>query len=319
MNETDKAGGANETDGERAAADRSWTIRPGESKVIDVDDVSRLKVELVRGRVDVVGSDDPVAHVEVSNVIGLDVKVSVNADGRLRIDHPDAGNKLHTDGFLDGLKMLRTVFGKSDRNVKCSADVSLTVPRAIKAKIEMVHGDTLISGLTAGAKLDTVSGTVLADSLAGRLKLDTVSGRVEARNHHGDLDVNSVSGEVVFSGEAGEVEANTVSGDLYLDLFGKPSKLDVNAVSGSAVVRVDEGLLTVYRASALSGSVSVDGHRFKVPKSGFHYEDGPEDGPRLDVKFNAVSGSLKMVHRAAGAPVAEAPAAETPEPEETEE
>lgn len=287
---------------------RSWTIRPGESKVIELDDVARLKVDLVRGRVDVVGSDDPVTRVEVSNVQGLDVRVSLNEDGRLKIDHPDANKTINVHGMRDGLGVLRGMFGKSDRDALCSADVSIVVPREVKAKINMVRGDTLVSGLTAGAKLDTVSGTVLSDSLQGELKLDTVSGRVEARSHRGSIDVNSVNGEVVLSGEYSKIDLNSVSGATYLDAFGAPSKLGLNVVSGNAIVRVDADAHTVYKADAMFGSVSVDGHKFKVPKSGFKYEDGPEDGPCVDIRFNAVSGSLKVVHRAAAdddeAPVA---------------
>ena len=65
-------------------------------KTIDVENVSRLKVALVAGQIDIIGHDEPGARVEVHSVSGRDLKISIEGD-TLEIDHP----QVHWDNFLD--------------------------------------------------------------------------------------------------------------------------------------------------------------------------------------------------------------------------
>ena len=62
----------------------SWTVTGPQT--IDVDGVSALKVGIVRGRFDIVTHDEDVARIEVSDVHGDPLAVSVTG-GRLEVRH----------------------------------------------------------------------------------------------------------------------------------------------------------------------------------------------------------------------------------------
>ena len=78
-----------------------WVINPGESRVIDLELVRKLKVSLIGGKVDVIAHDEPGARVEVHWVTGNDLKVAIDGDV-LEIDHP----QLRWDNFIDVFKSM---------------------------------------------------------------------------------------------------------------------------------------------------------------------------------------------------------------------
>ena len=272
---------------------RQWHVEPEQTKTIELDGVEALNVHLIRGRVDVIGTDDDVTRLEITNVQGVPLDVAY--DGHtLRISHPNETNNVNLD-LVGGLRSLFHLNTSTDGQL--SAEVSLLVPRGIRVAISMVGGDTLISGVTQGASLSTVSGLVIADGITGDLKLNNVSGRVEARNHHGGVNANTVSGEVVLSGELTSVKSDSVSGDLYIDAFGAPRTIECDAVSGNLAIRLDPDLHVIYRISTLSGKALISGNRFSSRMKKLHYEDGPVGGPSTRIAFDAVSGKLKAVRR----------------------
>ena len=57
-----------------------WVIAPGESRVIDLELVRKLKVSLIGGKVDVIAHDEPGARIEISGVTGKDLKVEIDGD-----------------------------------------------------------------------------------------------------------------------------------------------------------------------------------------------------------------------------------------------
>ena len=59
-----------------------WLVAPGQTKIIDVELVRALKVSLIGGKVDIIGSDEPGARIEVHSVSGLDLKISIVDDAR---------------------------------------------------------------------------------------------------------------------------------------------------------------------------------------------------------------------------------------------
>ena len=270
-----------------------WHVSAGQSKTIELDEVEALDVQLVHGRVDVIGTDDDVTRLEITKVKGepLDIDYSNHT---LTITHPKQNYTINT-GLFRGLRSLFNLNVTLDEHF--GVEVSLLVPRHIRVAASMVHGDTLVSGLTQGAKLETVSGTVISDGLTGRLKLDNVSGKVEARNHHGDIRADNVSGEVVLSGDIGQVKVDSVSGNVYIDAFGAPHRVTCEAVSGSLAIRLDPEVRVHYHMTTMSGKAFIDGQRFKTGMKGFEYEEGPQSGPLTSIHFSAMSGSLKSVRR----------------------
>jgi hypothetical protein len=64
-----------------------WIIHPGETRVIDVDGITRLKAGLVGGQIDIVGHDEDHVRVEVHSVAVKELRIEVDGT-ELEIDHP---------------------------------------------------------------------------------------------------------------------------------------------------------------------------------------------------------------------------------------
>ncbi len=206
-----------------------WLIHPGETRVIDLDDVRKLKIGLVGGQIDVVGHDEPGVRIEVHAVTVKDLRIEVSGDV-VEIDHP----QLRWDNFLEVFRN----FGAGGPK----AEISVAVPRDIALTLGVVNASALVSGLASEARLNTVSGAMLVDS-AGPVhgvSLNTVSGNATVRIDEGlpaNYVLRSVSGRVLvdgvvrsgqgtgpttnYTGSAGElsgtfvdVRVNSVSGDI---------------------------------------------------------------------------------------------------------
>lgn len=263
-----------------------WVIAPGESRVIDLELVRKLKVSLIGGKVDVIAHDEPGARVEVTGVTGKDLMVQIDGDV-LEIDHP----QLRWDNFIDAFKGF---VGSA------KAEVSILAPRHVALKLGVVSGDALVSGFTTEAKLSTVSGDLVVDNHEGDVELSSVSGEISAGNHTGRITAHSVSGDVVATGDVVSLNADTVSGNMIVDAQGTPSRIDTNTVSGDLTVRFAPGSGARYRVNTVGGTVLLDDTTIKgVLGKGFERTVGELAGQWLDLGANSVSGNISIMHREA--------------------
>jgi hypothetical protein len=260
----------------------SWTVTGPQT--IDVDGVRSLKLGIVRGRFDIVTHDEDVARIEVSDLGGDPLAVSLT-DGRLEVRH-----QLHgPQGWFKNL------MGTVNNNSRNSVVVSIVLPAGVDVEAGTVSGDGMVSGLTGHIRLNTVSGSVLADSTDGELGVSTVSGEVIARNHHGVLTAKSVSGEVTASGDFSSIRANTVSGDLSFDLHGFTRDFGANLVSGDLTIRLPHDVGVDIIAKTASGAVVIDDHKYAQPGGTVETIAGP-DAKLMLVRTNSVSGKTWIFH-----------------------
>lgn len=282
-------------------SDEKWLIKPGENRVIDLEDIRKLKVGLVGGQIDVVAHDEPGVRIEVHSVTIKDLRIEASGDV-VEIDHP----QLRWDNFLEVFRN----FGSGGPK----AEISVAVPRGVALTLGVVSASALVSGLASGARLNTVSGDIIVDGLTGDLTVNAVSGDVQIRGLDGTLNANSVSGEIAATGMIRRAGADTVSGDVLVDSSGRVDAVNVNTVSGETTVRLDEGVPANYVLRSVSGRVLVDG----VKRSGSgptNWTDsvGELSGSFADVRANSVSGAVTVLRRAAVAPAE--PTASLTEPE----
>ncbi len=273
-------------------ATESWVVAG--PQVIEVDEVRAVRVQIIGGRVDVVGQEAPGARLEVHDVHGRPLEVSLR-DGELRVGYADTLSGW--EAFLDRLKTFRS----SDK-----VDVHLAVPRAAAVRVGTVSAEGLLADIDEDSSVGTVSGALVVDSTRGQLSARSVSGEVSVRSHHGPLTMNSVSGELAASGELTAVHANTVSGAVSLDLASATSSITATTVSGAVTTRLPEGVGVQVRAQSVSGRVVVDGVDHKGSKPGSASVDQSGDGT-CHLSVTTVSGDVTVL-RGAGAP-ADAPAA----------
>lgn len=273
-------------------SDQQWSITSPQT--IDVGGISSLKLGMVRGRFDVVTHQEPVARIEVSDVHGDPVAVSVSG-GRLEIRH-----QLHgAQGWFKNL------MGAVSHNSENSAVISIALPAGVDVEAGIVSGDGLVSGTSGRTRLNTVSGSVVADSTTGQLDVNTVSGEVAARNHTGVLTAKNVSGEVTASGELTSVRANTVSGGMSFDLYGLAHDFGANSVSGDLTIRLPHDVGVDVIAKSASGAVVIDNQRFPHLAGTVETIAGP-DRQLMVLRTNSVSGATSVVHRPAPEEDAEA-------------
>ncbi|MDQ2661870.1 MAG: hypothetical protein M3Y52_08350 [Actinomycetota bacterium] len=265
-----------------------WVIAPGESRVIDLELVRKLKVSLIGGKVDVIAHDKPGARIEVSGVTGKELRVQIDGD-TLEIDHP----QLRWDNFIDA-------FNGFVGNAR--AEVSILAPRHVALKLGVVSGGALVSGFTGDAKLSTVSGDVVLDNHEGDVELSSVSGEVSAGNHTGRITAHSVSGDIVSTGDIVSFNADTVSGNMIVDAYGTPDRIDTNTVAGDLTVRFEPGSGARYRINTVGGTVLLDDVTIKgVLGKGFERVVGELAGHWLELGANSVSGSISIMRREAPA------------------
>lgn len=266
-------------------SDQTWSVTSPQT--IDVDGVASLKLGMVRGRFDVVRHREPVTRIEISDVHGDPVAVSLSG-GRLEVRH-----QLHgAQGWFKNL------MGAVNHNSENSAIISIAVPDNVEVEAGIVSGDGLVAGISGHIRLNTVSGSVMADGTDGELHVNTVSGEVTARNHTGVLTAKSVSGEVTASGPLTHVRANTVSGDLSFDLHGVPLDFGSNSVSGDLTIRLPHDVGVDIVSKSASGAVVIDNQRYAQAGGKVETIAGP-DAKLMLVRTNSVSGTTSIVHSAA--------------------
>ena len=262
-----------------------WVIQPGQTKVIDLELVRKLKVSLIGGRVNIIGHDEPNARVEVSTVTSKELTVEIDGD-RLVIDHP----MVRWDNFIEVFKGFRG---------HAKAEVSVLVPRDVELKLGVVTADALIAGLETDARLSTVSGDIVADNITGDLELNSVSGELSVGHHTGRSRANTVSGDLIASGDISRFSADGVSGNIVVDASGTPSYVNSNTVSGNLTLRLVRGDGARYRINTVSGKVQLDDVTVKgTLGKGFERVTGSLDGGSwLDLQANSVAGDVSIVGR----------------------
>lgn len=267
-------------------ADQSWTVTGAET--IDVGSVASLKLGMVRGRFDVVAHEQPYTRIEISEVQGDPVAVSLQ-DGRLEVRH-----QLHgPQGWFKNL------MGTVNHHSENYAVISIALPATVDVEAGTVSGDGLVSGMASRTRLNTVSGSVMADGTDGELFVTTVSGEVSARNHSGVLTAKTVSGEVTASGLFSHIRANTVSGDMNFDLLGFTQDFGANSVSGDLTIRIPHDVGVDIVAKSATGAVVIGNQQYHVTGGKVETIAGP-DAKLMLVRTNSVSGKTSILHRAPG-------------------
>ncbi|NOJ58613.1 hypothetical protein [Arthrobacter sp. 260] len=263
---------------------QQWSVNSPQT--IEIDGVQRLRAGIVAGRVDILVHDEPSTLVEVSEVDGQPLELTLT-NGLLELRHQSAaGRGLGWLGFQGQIMTGRT---------RETAVISIAVPAGTQVVLHTVTGDGMACG-TQDTRLDTVSGSILADDTTGTLAVSTVSGEAIVRHHTGTLAAKSVSGEVTISGYLESATANTVSGGMSLDLLGTPRELNAKTVSGELTVRVPEEVGIDLTFSSVSGGVTVNDQSLKGKGKTFHGEPGTT-GQRMVMRTRSVSGSVAIFHR----------------------
>ncbi|MFI1923376.1 DUF4097 family beta strand repeat-containing protein [Streptomyces sp. NPDC020377] len=249
-----------------------WSV--AEPRKLSFDEpVSELRVRIVDGTVNIVGTDEGPARLEISRIEGPPLVVS-HRDGNLTVAYED----LPWKGFLKWLDR---------KGWRRSAVVSLAVPAGTRVEVGVVSAGAVVSGIEGRAELKGVNGDTTLVGLAGPVRTDTVSGSVEAQALTGDLHFNSVSGDLTVVEAGSSVKADSVSGSMIVDLdpTSRPTTIDLTSVSGEIAIRLPHPADARVEANTASGSVSNAFEDLRV--------SGQWGAKRITGRLGAGNGSLK--------------------------
>ncbi|MFI8087451.1 DUF4097 family beta strand repeat-containing protein [Streptomyces sp. NPDC086080] len=252
--------------------------------------VTELHVRIVNGTVNVVGTDEGSAHLEVSEIDGPPLMVT-QKDGTLTVAYDD----LPWKGFLKWLDR---------KGWRRSAVVSLAVPAQTRVEVGVVGATAVVSGIRGPAAVKGVAGDTTLVALSGPVRADTVSGNVEAQSVTGDLRFASVSGDLtVVEGSGPSVRADTVSGSMIVDLDpdGRPTDVKLTSVSGEIAIRLPDPADAEVEANTASGAISNAFDSLRVQGQwGAHKLTGRLGAGSGRLRATTVSGSIALLRRPPG-------------------
>ncbi|GAB2827957.1 DUF4097 family beta strand repeat-containing protein [Streptomyces chlorus] len=248
--------------------------------------VTELHVRIVNGTVNVVGTDEGSARLEVSEIEGPPLVVT-QRDGVLTVAYED----LPWKGFLKWLDR---------KGWRRSAVVSLAVPAQTRVEVGVVGAGAVVSGVKGPSVVKGVTGDATLVALSGPVRADTVSGNIEAQSVTGDLRFNSVSGDLtVVDGSGSTVRADSVSGSMIVDLAPDgPTDIRLTSVSGEIAIRLPDPADAEVEANTASGAVSnaFDGLRVHG-QWGAHKITGRLGAGTGKLRATTVSGSIALLRR----------------------
>ncbi|MFH8973928.1 DUF4097 family beta strand repeat-containing protein [Streptomyces sp. NPDC017890] len=264
-----------------------WSVAEPRKLTFD-ESVSELQVRIVNGTVNVVGTDEGSARLEVSETEGPPLIVT-HQDGVLTVAYED----LPWKGFLKWLDR---------KGWRRSAVVSLAVPSGTRVEVGVVGASAVISGLDGRAEVKGITGDTTLVSLAGPVRTDTVSGNVEAQALRGDLRFNSVSGDLTVVEAGSSVRADSVSGSMIVDLdtAGGPTDINLTSVSGEIAIRLPQPADARVEANTASGTVSSAFEDLRVGGQwGAKRITGRLGAGNGRLKATTISGSIALLRRPA--------------------
>jgi DUF4097 and DUF4098 domain-containing protein YvlB len=204
---------------------------------LDAAAEGQVRIEVVRGRVEVVGWAENRVTVEGTRDDQSEAFV-VNREG-------------------DTV----TIEDRLARNVRGGEGTRITVrvPEGSRLRVSSVSADLSAESISGAVSLQTVSGDIDGTALGGEVEISTVSGDVELTTEASRLHVRSTSGDLLVdnrtpltrgridtvSGDVelktgiagdGDLELESVSGDITLGLRGEQNaRIEIVAGPGSSI------------------------------------------------------------------------------------
>lgn len=262
-----------------------WSVAEPRKLTFD-EPVSELHVRIVNGTVNVVGTDEGSARLEVSELEGPPLAVTQRG-GTLTVAYED----LPWKGFLKWLDR---------KGWRRSAVVSLAVPADTRVEVGVVGAGAVVSGIHGPSVVKGVTGDTTLVALSGPVRADTVSGNLEAQAVTGDLRFNSVSGDLtVVEGSGSSVKADSVSGSMIVDLDPDgPTDVRLTSVSGEIAIRLPAPADADVEANTASGTISNAFEGLRVHGQwGAHKITGRLGAGTGKLRATTVSGSIALLRR----------------------
>ena len=264
------------------AATAAWADTPiDETRALDPN--GRIEIDNLKGRIDVEAWDR--AEVRITGSLGEGVeKLEIDGDNRslsVRVKYPRRGGL----GFLSGDNTGPT-------------RLHVMVPLRADLEIDSVAADIDVVGVApAEVSIDSVSGNVVLVGAPRELSVETVSGDLRVTSNSRDVDIASVSGDIRLAGRLdGKVDLETVSGDAVIEVHESLVRsVSATSVSGDLELRATLAAGGEISMESVSGDVVAPDARIERPRHGpgasFRHRAGSGDG---EISVETFSGDARL-------------------------
>jgi DUF4097 and DUF4098 domain-containing protein YvlB len=179
-------------------------------KTLDVKPDGIVRIENVRGRIDVQGwNRDQVQVVGTLDDSARSLTFeTAGAATTVRVEMPEH-------------------FGHGD-----GSNLVIHVPEKSRVQVDVVSAELHLTDLQGDVDAKTVSGGIEATDVAGRVELATVSGKIHVDRGNGPMTFSSVSGNIRADVATNRLRISTVSGTADVTSSTAVDELTMHSVSG---------------------------------------------------------------------------------------
>jgi DUF4097 and DUF4098 domain-containing protein YvlB len=217
--------------------DRTFTVSPGGSLVVDADGasvrVSSVDANKVTVRMRVSGSESDLAD--------------------MTLDATQSGNEVTAT-------MRRPRSGKwfNWGSWRAESSVEVTVPKRFEVSVRTGGGGIDLKDTVGSVKLNTSGGDITAKNLHGTVWLRTSGGRITAENVQGDVEANTSGGDVRLLNIDGSIKGHTSGGNVRVSLVGANRGIRATTSGGDVELILPQSTSGNVSASTSGGHVTTD-------------------------------------------------------------
>jgi DUF4097 and DUF4098 domain-containing protein YvlB len=217
--------------------DRTFTVSPGGSLIVDADGAS----------IRVSGADTNKVTVHMS------VRSSEKDLAEMTLDATQKGNEVTAT-------MRRPKSGNwfNWGSWRAESSIEVTVPKRFEVSVRTSGGNIDLKDTVGSVKLNTSGGDVTAKNLNGTVWLRTSGGQITADNVQGDVEANTSGGDVRLVNIDGSIKGHTSGGNVRVSLKGANRGIRATTSGGDVELILPRGTTGNVSASTSGGDVTTD-------------------------------------------------------------
>jgi DUF4097 and DUF4098 domain-containing protein YvlB len=217
--------------------DRTFTVSPGGSLIVDADSAS----------VRVTGSD--------SNQVTVHM-VFRGSDKELATATLDASQKDNAVNVTMRRQEKRSWFSWGSWNTE--GKIEVTVPRRYGISVRTGGGSVDLADTIGSAKLNTSGGDISAKNVNGAVELRTSGGSIHADAIHGDVDADTSGGDVRLLNVDGKIRGNTSGGSVRVSLVGINRGISATTSGGDIELTLPRATNGNFNATTSGGGINLE-------------------------------------------------------------
>jgi hypothetical protein len=226
------AGGAHAAE---RAVDRTFTVSPGGTLIVDADsasvqvtsaDTNRVSVRMIAR-----GSEDQLAAAKLdASQSGNDVSITMRQRGV---------ESWFSRSWTDG-------------------EIRVTVPKHFGIRVKTGGGDVEVTNTTGATSVKTSGGDIVVKSVNGNVDAQTSGGGILAEAIRGDVDADTSGGDIRLLKIDGKIRGNTSGGDVHCSLVGANRGIIATTSGGSIQVTLPRATTANFEATTSGGEFTSE-------------------------------------------------------------